>query len=57
MNFDCVEQDLADLVEDGPKFNLDEYLNSDIDYWWNFKENHFVGAHQLVVNFDEKHKN
>ena len=57
VNFDCVEQDLADLVEDGPKFNLDEYLNSDIDYWWNFKENHFVGAHQLVVNSDEKHKN
>jgi len=32
VNFDSVEQDLMDLIEDSQKFNMDEYLNSDIDY-------------------------
>lgn len=32
-NFDYVEQDLADLIEeDQNKFNMNEYLNSNIDY-------------------------
>ena len=33
VNFDSVEQDLMDLIEDTQKFNMDEYLNSNIDYW------------------------
>mgnify|MGYP001269157041 FL=1 len=32
VNFDYVEKDLADLVEDEQKFNLNDYLNSKIDY-------------------------
>jgi len=32
VNFDSVEQDLMDLIEDTQKFNMDEYLNSSIDY-------------------------
>jgi|TARA_B100000900_G_scaffold384042_1_gene372533 hypothetical protein len=32
VNFDYVEKDLADLVEDEQKFNLNDYLNSNIDY-------------------------
>jgi hypothetical protein len=32
VNFDSVEQDLMDLIEDTQKFNMDEYLNSNIDY-------------------------
>ena len=32
VNFDCVEQDLADLIESEDNFNLNEYLNSNIDY-------------------------
>jgi len=32
VNFDSVEQDLIDLIEDTQKFNMDEYLNSNIDY-------------------------
>jgi len=32
VNFDSVEQDLMDLIEDSQKFNMDEYLNSNIDY-------------------------
>ena len=33
VNFDSVEQDLADLIESEENFNLNEYLNSNIDYW------------------------
>ena len=33
VNFDSVEQDLMDLIEDTQKFNMEEYLNSNIDYW------------------------
>jgi hypothetical protein len=32
VNFDYVEQDLADLVDDEQKFNINDYLNSNIDY-------------------------
>ena len=32
VNFDSVEQDLMDLIEDTQKFNMEEYLNSNIDY-------------------------
>ena len=32
VNFDSVEQDLMDLIEDTQKFNVEEYLNSNIDY-------------------------
>ena len=32
VNFDSVEQDLMDLIEDTQKFDMEEYLNSNIDY-------------------------
>ena len=32
VNFDPVEQDLADLIESEDNFNINEYLNSNIDY-------------------------
>tara|TARA_R100000734_G_C3273043_1_gene68504 strand:+ start:348 stop:485 length:138 start_codon:yes stop_codon:yes gene_type:complete len=32
VNFDSNEKDLMDLIEDAQKFNMDEYLNSNIDY-------------------------
>tara|TARA_B100001113_G_C20999350_1_gene574229 strand:- start:286 stop:423 length:138 start_codon:yes stop_codon:yes gene_type:complete len=32
VNFDSTEKDLMDLIEDVQKFNMDEYLNSNIDY-------------------------
>ena len=32
VNFDSVEQDLMDLIEDTQKLNMEEYLNSNIDY-------------------------
>ena len=32
VNFDYVEQDLADLVDDEQKFDINDYLNSNIDY-------------------------
>jgi len=32
VNFDSVEQDLADLIESEDNFNINEYLNSNIDY-------------------------
>jgi len=32
VNFDYIEQDLADLIEDEEKFNINDYLNSNIDY-------------------------
>jgi|TARA_B100000900_G_C20565622_1_gene710932 hypothetical protein len=32
VNFDSTEKDLMDLIEDAQKFNMDEYLNSNIDY-------------------------
>ena len=31
-NFDHIEKDLADLIEDEEKFNINDYLNSNIDY-------------------------
>ena len=32
VNFDSVEQDLADLIDDEQKFDINDYLNSNIDY-------------------------
>ena len=32
VNFDQHE-DLSDLIEDDQEFNINEYLNSNIDYW------------------------
>jgi len=31
-NFDFVGEDLSDLIEETNNFNLNEYLNSNIDY-------------------------
>lgn len=31
-NFDFIDEDLSDLVEDVKDFNMNEYLNSNIDY-------------------------
>ena len=31
-NFDFIEGDLTDLIEDKKDFNMNEYLNSNIDY-------------------------
>jgi len=32
VNFDHVYEDLADLIEDEQKFDMNEYLKSNIDY-------------------------
>jgi hypothetical protein len=32
VNFDYIEKDLADLIEDEEKFDIKDYLNSNIDY-------------------------
>jgi len=32
VNFDYIEKDLADLIEDEEKFDINNYLNSNIDY-------------------------
>jgi hypothetical protein len=32
VNFDYVAEDLEDLIEDGEKFNMNDYLQSNIDY-------------------------
>ena len=32
VNFDYVEQDLAGLIDDEQKFDINDYLNSNIDY-------------------------
>ena len=32
VNIDYVEQDLADLIDDEQKFDINDYLNSNIDY-------------------------
>ena len=34
VNFDQYE-DLSDLIEEEQEFNMNEYLNSNIDYWSN----------------------
>ncbi len=31
-NFDFVEEDLVDLIDDDTKFDFKEYLNSNYDY-------------------------
>jgi hypothetical protein len=31
-NFDFIEQDLIELIEENTEFNMNEYLNSNIDY-------------------------
>ena len=33
VNFDHVESDLSDLIEEQNDFNMNEYLNSNYDYW------------------------
>ena len=32
VNFDSIEKDLLDLIEEEQKFSIEEYLNSNIDY-------------------------
>ena len=32
-NFDFIEEDISDLIEETNNFNMNEYLNSNIDYW------------------------
>lgn len=32
VNFDYIEKDLDDLIEDEEKFDIKDYLNSSIDY-------------------------
>jgi hypothetical protein len=32
IEFDYIEKDVADLIEDKQKFSVEEYLNSNIDY-------------------------
>ena len=32
-NFDFVGEDLIDLIEEENDFNMNEYLNSNYDYW------------------------
>ena len=34
VNFDYIEQDLSDLIEEQNDFNMNEYLNSNYDYWF-----------------------
>ena len=31
-NFDFIEEDLSELIEERNNFNMNEYLNSNIDY-------------------------
>ena len=33
-NFDFVERDLIELIEEENDFNMKEYLNGNYDYWW-----------------------
>ena len=32
-NFDFIEQDLIELIEEENDFNMKEYLNGNYDYW------------------------
>ena len=32
-NFDFIEEDISELIEEQKNFNMNEYLNSNIDYW------------------------
>ena len=32
-NFDFVAEDLADLIDEDNKFNINEYINGNYDYW------------------------
>ena len=34
VNFDYIEQDLSDLIEEQNDFNMNEYLNSNYDRDW-----------------------
>ena len=34
VNFDHIYEDLPDLIEDEQKFDMNEYLKSNIDYWY-----------------------
>ena len=31
-NFDFIEEDISELIEETKNFNMNEYLNSNIDY-------------------------
>jgi hypothetical protein len=31
-NFDFIEEDISELIEEQTNFNMNEYLNSNIDY-------------------------
>lgn len=31
-NFDFIEEDISELIEEKNNFNMNEYLNSNIDY-------------------------
>ena len=31
-NFDLIEEDISDLIEERNDFNMNDYLNSNIDY-------------------------
>ena len=32
-NFDFVAEDLVDLIDEDDKFNINEYINGNYDYW------------------------
>ena len=32
-NFDFVAEDLIDLIDEDNKFNINEYINGNYDYW------------------------
>ena len=34
VNFDHVYENLEDLIQDEQKFDMNEYLKSNIDYWY-----------------------
>ena len=36
VNFDYMEEDLEDLIQDPEKLDINDYLNSNIDYWNEF---------------------
>ena len=48
-NFDFVERDLTELIEEENDFNMKDYLNSNIDYWlWH------LGKCPLISTFSLK---
>ncbi len=47
VNFDQHE-DLSDLIEEEQEFNINEYLNSNIDYWVKW-QNTFLNSTPLQI--------